>query len=64
MLMKFMEDLMRIDLHIAALADVDPRSVRRALREGRDAVRGRAGERIAEAARQLGVPLPVPSQSP
>ncbi len=49
---------MRIDLHLAALADVDPRSARRALKEGIAAVRGRAGEKIAEAARLHGIALP------
>jgi hypothetical protein len=50
---------MRTDLLLAAHADVDPRSVHRALREGAQAIRGRAGQRIAEAARELGILLPA-----
>jgi hypothetical protein len=59
MFMTSTEDVMpRLDLLIAAHADVDRRSAQRALREGAAAVRGRAGERIAEAALQLGIQLP------
>lgn len=43
---------------LAASADVDLRSARKALREGAASVRGRAGERIMEAARALGIALP------
>jgi hypothetical protein len=57
---------MRKDLLLAAHADVDPRSVQRALRDGAQAVRGRAGQRIAEAARELGITLPAsgPTEPP
>jgi hypothetical protein len=54
----------RIDYLLAAHADVDRRSAARALREGAEAVRGRAGERIAEAATKLGIDLPKPAKEP
>ena len=42
-------------MQVAARAAVDPRSAAKALRDGPDAVRGYAGERIANAMRELGV---------
>lgn len=45
---------------LAAAADVDWRTARKALRHGVSAVRGRPGERIAEAAKALGISLPEP----
>ncbi len=52
-------DLYRVSLLLAAEANVDPRSARRALERGGDAVSGRAGERIRAAAERLGVVLGV-----
>jgi hypothetical protein len=49
----------RIDLQLAAEADVDPRSARKAMRQGAKAVKGRAGARLAEAAEALHVTLPT-----
>ena len=43
---------------LAASADVDLRTARKALRKGAESVRGRAGERILEAAKALGIALP------
>jgi hypothetical protein len=51
-------------LHLAARADVDPRTAAKALRLGVDAVRGRPAERLAEAAKALGINLPSPSPPP
>ena len=51
-------------LQIAALADCDPRSAAKALREGAAAVRGRAGERIAEIAAERGISLPLTDSVP
>lgn len=48
----------RIILKLAAAADVDPRTVRKALERGLAAVRGRPAERIAEAAPAFGVTFP------
>lgn len=45
-------------LSLALHADVDPRTARKALRDGPDAVRGRAGERLAEAMAELGLASP------
>lgn len=51
---------MRIDLQLAALADVDPRTAEKALREGLAAVRGkRRRDRLASVAPSLGVTFPV-----
>jgi hypothetical protein len=46
-------------LRLAAAAEVDPRTARKALARGAEAVRGRAGERVAEAAKKLGLTLGV-----
>lgn len=43
---------------LAALADVDIRSAKKALRDGPQAVRGRPGERIAAAMPSLGIADP------
>jgi hypothetical protein len=40
---------------LAALADVDVRTARKALAHGPAVVRGRAGERVAEVLRRIGV---------
>ncbi len=46
----------RLDvLKLAGLAGVDPRTARKALREGPDAIRGIPGERCAKAMRDLGL---------
>jgi len=47
---------------LAATADVDPRTAEKALRFGLAAVRGRAAERLAEAAVTLGLAFPLTSQ--
>jgi hypothetical protein len=44
-------------LQLAAEAECDPRTARRAMMEGADAVRGLTGERIAKAAATLGIVL-------
>jgi hypothetical protein len=46
-------------LKLAAEAGVDPRTARKAIRDGADAVRGLTGERVAEAAARLGIALGV-----
>jgi hypothetical protein len=48
----------RLVLRLAVLADVDPRTARKAMLHGVAAVRGRPAERIADAARELGIALP------
>ena len=58
-----MHVMWRIVLQLALAADVDPRTARKAMREGAAAVRGRPGERIAEQARILGIALPYTSTS-
>jgi hypothetical protein len=45
----------RTILRLAAEGDLDPRSARKALIEGPDALRGRAGERAREAMERLGL---------
>lgn len=47
-------------VRLAAAADVDIRTARKALRSGLASVRGRASERLAEAAPALGVEFPTP----
>lgn len=42
-------------LRLAALADVDPRTAAKALALGAQAVKGRAGEKLASAMHELGV---------
>ena len=49
---------------IAALADVDIRSAKKALAKGSEAVRGRAGERLAEAMSRIGINDPSHPQAP
>jgi hypothetical protein len=46
-------------LQLALRAHVDPRSAAKAMKLGAHAVRGMAGQRIAEAARELGITLPA-----
>lgn len=53
----------RIATQLAAKADVDLRSAIKALAEGAAAVKGRAGERIAEAAAANGIALPCASNA-
>jgi hypothetical protein len=48
----------RTILALAAAADVDPRTVKKALERGLAAVKGRPRERLAEAAPALGVTFP------
>ena len=45
-------------LHLAALAGVDPRTAKKALRDGAGSVRGLSGDRIAVAMRELGLSRP------
>jgi hypothetical protein len=46
-------------LKLAAEAGCDPRSARKAMEHGADAVRGLVGERVAAAAAKLGIALGV-----
>lgn len=55
---------MRLVLLLAAYADVDVRSAKKAIEEGGDAVRGRAGERIREAAAEHNIVLGLASVHP
>jgi hypothetical protein len=48
----------RLVLTIAAKAEVDPRSVEKALREGPQSVRGMSGDRIARVLEKMGVVPP------
>lgn len=50
-------------LQLAARAAVDPRSARKAILEGPDAVRGMPGERCAEAMRELGISVAIAEPS-
>lgn len=64
-----MFSMSRIDrrtvLRLAAEADIDPRSAAKALRSGADSLRGRTGERAAEAMQRLGMPnVNAPSEPP
>lgn len=52
---------LRIATKLAAHADVDVRTAKKALERGVDTVRGRARERIEEAALALGIALKVSS---
>jgi hypothetical protein len=49
----------RQTVRLAADADVDPRTVEKAFKLGIGAIRGRASERLTEAAQRLGIALPV-----
>ena len=55
----------RDDLRLALTADICLNSARKALREGPQKIRGRAGERAAEAMERLGLnPESHPSKPP
>lgn len=54
----------RIITRLASEADVDPRTARKAFRYGADAVRGRAGARLAEVAAREGIVLGLALRCP
>lgn len=54
----------RIITQLAFEADVDPRTARKAYRYGAEAVRGRAGLRLAEVAARIGITLGEVSSHP